>query len=72
MKGAFALLSDRARQSPICHGFVRLRSGYGELLLRRVAGIRAAYEDFDLHRCFNCGAVIDLSGKFLTDEAKHQ
>ena len=27
---------------------------------------------FDLHRCFNCGAVIDLSGKSLTDEAKDQ
>ena len=30
------------------------------------------FEDFDLPRCFNCGAVIDLSGKFLRDEAKDQ
>jgi hypothetical protein len=29
-------------------------------------------EDFDLHRCFNWGAVIDLSGKLLTVEAKDQ
>ena len=30
------------------------------------------FEDFDLPRCFNCGAVIDLSGKLLRDEAKDQ
>ena len=34
--------------------------------------IRPHNEDFDLHRCFNWGAVIDLPGKLLTVEAKDQ